>query len=139
MSDSNSNLGEKMIEAGISSMKASADEIKTSVTTAIEQVTGQQIKSDQELQQIAQQDKESSGKRINEIEQELATQKRRHFQEVSSWNTPIQKSSQNQQRGPNIPETRQRSILQSAGSQQTRPLSVQQAVGKSEQGRNFKG
>lgn len=140
MSDSGNGIGQKLMEAGLSSMKAGADEVKTSITTAIGQVTGQEeLKTDQEIQNIEAQDKVDSGKRIQEIQQELAAQKRRHFQEVASWGTPTEAANQPQQSGPETPQSQHPSAQRPTSLQQTRPLSVQQAVGKSEQGRNFKG
>ncbi len=137
MSDNQKGIGEKLIEAGISSVKAGSDEIKTTVSTAIGQVTGQPIKTDQELQQIAAHDKESSGKRIDEIQQELAKQKMRRFQEVSNWQTPSVPAPE--PNGPEIPQSRQAQLHQSSPSAPQPAESVRQAVGKSELGRNFKG
>lgn len=137
MSDNQKGIGEKLVEAGISSVKAGSDEIKTTVSTAIGQVTGQPIKTDQELQQIAAHDKESSGKRIDEIQQELAKQKMRRFQEVSNWQTPSAPTPE--PNGPEIPQSRQAQLHQSSPSAPQPAESVRQAVGKSELGRNFKG
>lgn len=137
MSDSNSGLGAKLIEAGVSSMKAGADEIKNSVSTAVGQITGQQIKTDQELQQIASQDKESSGKRINEIKKELETQKMRRFHEVNTIQPSAPRSAENSNT-QSLEITRTAPLSNRSGPRR-QPESVRQVVGKSELGRNFKG
>lgn len=137
MNNNNSGLGEKILEAGISSMKAGADEIKTSVSTAIGQVTGQQVKTDQELQQIASQDKEASGKRINEIQQELSAQKMRRFHEVNNFQPPPPQPTETHNSQPS--ETTISAPLASRSGPRRQPESVRQVVGKSELGRNFKG
>ncbi len=137
MSDNNKGLGEKLMEAGVSSMKAGADEIKTSVSTAVGQITGQPEKTDQELQQIAAQDKESSGKRINEIQQELERQKIKRFQEVSSWQTTSSQTQETHQAKQHTPSSPLTHAADSRPRKQPEP--IRQAVGKSELGRNFKG
>lgn len=138
MSDSSKGIGERMVEAGVSAVKAGADEVKTGVSTAIGQVTGVPQKSDQELQQIANTDKTQSSERIGEIKQELAKQKRRRFQEVSNWQTPTLPKS-DEPKGPEIAGSKNFSSLNSSNSQNAPVESVRQAVGKAEQGRNYKG
>ncbi len=138
MADSNSGIAGKILETGGSLAKSVTNEIKTVSQETIAQVTGESIKSDQELQQIAAHDKQQSNQRIGEIQQELAEQRMRRFQEVSSLSTatPPQREEsplsqpQTEAKGPHIP----RSL-----SQKPMAESVRQAVGKSEQGRNFKG
>ncbi|HRN96781.1 MAG TPA: hypothetical protein PLD54_05015 [Candidatus Levybacteria bacterium] len=131
-------IGEKLLEAGVSAAKAGADEIKTSVSTAASQISGTPQKSDSELQHIAQTDKTQSTARIGEIKKELAQQKMRRFQEVSNWTTPTLPKSDTPQ-GPEIAGNRNFSSLTQSASQQSPAESVRQAVGKAEQGRNFKG
>lgn len=140
MSDSSKGIGEKMVEAGISAVKAGADEVQAGFSTAFSQVTGTPIKSDQELQHLAQTDKAQSSARIGEIKQELAKQKMRRFQEVSHWQTPTLPRSDAPQ-GPEISGARQTTNHpQQTGNTLTTPAeSVRQAVGKAEQGRNYKG
>jgi hypothetical protein len=135
---SDKGIGEKMMEAGVSAVKAGADEVMTSVSTAIGQVTGTPQKSDQELQQLAQTDKSHSSTRIGEIKQELAQQKMRRFQEVSHWTTPTLPKS-NEPQGPQIAGSKNFSSLTQSDPQNTPAESVRQAVGKAEQGRNYKG
>lgn len=139
MSDTGKGIGEKLVEMGVSSMKAGANEIKTSVTTAAGQITGQPVKSDQELKQIAIQDKDSSDQRINEIQNELAQQKMSRFREVSGWHSATAaKTIEEHQQEQSIPK----STAPLAGSQTQRkgtPEPVRQAVGNKELGRNFKG
>ena len=131
-------VGEKLVEAGISSMKAGADEIKVGVSTAMGQITGQQVKSDQELQQISSQDKVSSGKRINEIQQEIDAQKMRRFKQVTQEHAPVASQNQENVQEQQGPQRSTPQLSQKLRGNET-PLSVRQAVGNKEQGRNFKG
>jgi hypothetical protein len=138
MSDGSKGIGERMVEAGVSAVKAGADEVKSGFSTAIGQVTGQPVKSDQELQHIARTDQSQSSARIGEIKQELAQQKMKRFQEVSNMHTPTLPKS-DQPKGPEIVSRRNSASFNSSRTQQGTEESVRQAVGKAEQGRNFKG
>ncbi len=131
-------IGGKMFEAGVSVAKAGADEIKTSITTAVGQVTGTPQKTDQELQQLESQDKAHSNERIGQIKQELSKQKMRRFQEVSQWQAPPSQK-QEEPKGPEIPNARQQVSSIQSSTPQGPAESVRQAVGKAEHGRNFKG
>lgn len=139
---SNTGIGQKLVEIGASAIKSTAQEARTTVSEVTGQLTGAEVRTDDEMQQIAAHDKAQSNTRISEIQQELAREKMkkmRRAQEVASWATT-----------PSLPSSREHSSEQSSArsnlsSLQTQPNkpqvaeSVRQAVGKSEQGRNFKG
>jgi hypothetical protein len=136
---SDKGIPQQVVEAGASLIKATGDEIANSVSTAASQITGSPQKSEHELQQIAAADRATSASRIHEIQQQLAQQKIRRFQEVSSWNgTPT--SPQSQDTAVSEIPGRPSSLTPLRGSRQNMtPLSVKQATGKTEQGRDLKG
>jgi hypothetical protein len=133
---SDTGIGQKLTEIGVSAAKGTVSEISTVVGSTIAQVTGSPQKSEHELQQLAQTDKTQSGARIDQIKKELAAQR---FQEVSQW-TPAPTTPQyHEPAGPEIPSSRGFSSMSQPGSSANQPEVVRQAVGKTEQGRNYKG
>jgi hypothetical protein len=131
-------IGQKIVEAGMSAAKATADEVKNSISTATTQITGAatQSKSDQELQHLEKTDKDHSTTRIEQIKKELASQR---FNEVSQWNTSAPQKPNQENSGPDIPSNRGINSNNQQSQNSNQPEVVRQAVGKTELGRNYKG
>lgn len=139
---SNTDLGQKLVEIGASAIKSTTQEVKTTVSEVTGQLTGAEVRTDAEMQQIAAHDKAQSNTRIGEIQQELAREKMkkmRRAQEVASWATTPTLPSSQENKHEQRPTLSSSNSLQPQRSQPQVAESVRQAVGKSEQGRNFKG
>jgi hypothetical protein len=135
---SNTGLGQKMVEVGVSAAKATTDEIKNTISTAASQISGSTTpqKSQQELQQLESADKTQSTARIDQIKKELATQR---FHEVNNLNASLAPQQKQEASGPEIPNSRYVSNMPTDTRHSKEPESVWQAKRKTEQGKNFKG
>lgn len=78
MSD-NGGIGQKLLEVGVSAAKATAQEVKTTVSEASSQLTGNNIRSDSELKNIAASDEVYKTQRMGEIKKRTGKPKNAAF------------------------------------------------------------